>query len=184
MTTHPTAAADAIAKRVRFSPFVTFLGDEPEPPPEMEESLRMDGSFAANGSVVFGRRSSLTNSSNGQRRRSIDMNDMERQFGNVSLGGAFPLNFSATSCDLDVSAESIIEEDNESDEDPKPQQAMEDMHNFAGSLDVSFQSDSSFPPMAQIPAAAIEISGPPPAAVDHHRRRATGDGNVAVGTAA
>jgi hypothetical protein len=189
MTTLPTAgnAVAAIAKRVRFSPFVTYCGDEAEPPPEMlEESLRMDGSHVSGGgNHLIGGRANRSN-----KRASLDMTELlsvDRQFGTLTVAnGSDDVGFRLSSCELDFSKESITEgneydddDDNDNDNDDDQDFKGGDFHQF-GDLDFSsgHLSDCSFPPPTQIHAAAIETQ---PCGAD---RCPCEGGHVAVGTAA
>lgn len=105
-----------MSKNVRFSPFVTFLG-EPDPIyPEMEDSFCLEGSVTNVLEPSAGRRSSST-INHGRRRSSGSMGtmkssskrgsiSMEDMFGKVSMGdgssGGFGFGFSGSDLGLGV----------------------------------------------------------------------------------
>ena len=109
-----------VNKHVRFSNFITYLG-EPEPTfPEMEESLRMDSSknlFASMAGPPSRRSSNGSNNGGGRvcKRQSLDLCDMfgtPQNFGQTTVvdgsSGGFSFGFSGSGLDLECS---IREED-------------------------------------------------------------------------
>lgn len=136
-------------KRVRFDPFITYIGEEvPNPEAMREESMVMDGSTFL-GSI---RRASVTG---GGKRRSMDMQDMygmERPLmtDNSSGGfGSFGCSFGSfgASGDLNMGIDSMFREEDEeelSEEDTSEHDsAKERRKKFATSEFMA--SDSSFP---------------------------------------
>ena len=121
-----------MSKNVRFSPFVTFLG-EPEPTyPDLDDSFRMEGSSASNLFESQGKRNSCSGrrrssgSSACNKRGSINLADMfaaEKSFGRMALSdgssGGFSFGFSGSDFNLGDSGNFqpvIQEEDEDTDE--------------------------------------------------------------------
>ena len=151
-------------KRVRFDPFVTYLGEEP-PPTELEESLHMDASVTS-----FGRR----RPGNGvNKRRSLDLHDMLSPdsggvgdgssagfgFGSFSFGGSF--GSFANSSDAGMGAflsDAVPEEEEEDLTEGSGHEAEARRKKFSQSNFLDFEkSDSSFPDLG--PMTLEEESG-------------------------
>ena len=148
-------------KRVRFDPFVTYLGEEPPPSDSMEESMQMESSR---------RRGSATDLMS--RRGSLQLHEMfsEKGIGDIgdgSLGGFnFGGSFDSLGNSSDVGMGSFLSmglsEDEEDLTETSGYEAQEVRKKFSRSSFTEFsKSDSSFPdlgPMTLEDEVVLEAS--------------------------
>ena len=157
MATLPTPTATELAKRVRFSPFVTYMGDEPEHLPEMEGSLRLDSSYHTTLTTtgrpgVCANRTIAGGGGRINKRGSMDLTelfavDRSSSFGNHTNNNMMTMGNGSSeedggfnnfgSCDLDVSGESILEEDEFDDDDDPDYNMIKVVRHQFGDLDLS-----------------------------------------------
>lgn len=159
-------------KRVRFAPFVEYLGEE-TPPPELEESFNLDGS-------VIGRRSSGCNVANNSKRGSGDLHDMfgmEKPIGLVGDGSSGGFSFGGSFLDHSDNGMGAFlgsfRADEEEDLTEMSGHDAQGSHKKSGFRAFEKTSDSSFPDL-----------GPLNLEEEEGMKGSSSEGNTAFGRAA